>query len=100
MKGAAETVGATQLRSPSRGAGRLALLGALFHVPGLKLFARTRLSPLLVKLNLVAAVLTVAAMGGAWVSGRSVLVAWLVGHLAWSSTLAVLTLRGHVQPRD
>jgi hypothetical protein len=99
MKGAAETASA-QERSPSRGAARLALLGFVFHAPGLKLFARTRFSALLVKLNLVGAVLTVAAMGWAWMSGRSVLVAWLVGHLAWSCTLATLTLRGHVQPRD
>jgi hypothetical protein len=94
-KGAAETVGAQQ-RSPSRGAAPLALVGFLFHAPGLKLLARARLSPLTVKLNVIAAALTLAAMAEAWLSGRSVLVGWLIGHFAWSATLAMLALRGQV----
>jgi hypothetical protein len=95
MKGAAETVGAQQ-RSPSRGAASLALVGFLFHAPGLKLLARARLSPHAVKLNVAAAALTLAAMAYAWLSGRSVFLAWLIGHFAWSTVLAALALRGQV----
>lgn len=74
----------------------LVIIGFLFHAPGLKLFAKAQLSPLVVKLNIIAAALTVLAMGFAAATGRSVVLAWLVGHLAWSCTLVALTLRGQV----
>jgi hypothetical protein len=76
---------------------RLAVIGALFHAPGLKLFARAQLSPLTVVLNAFAAALTVGAMAWAWTSGHSVVLAWLCGHLGWSCTVAVLAMRGHVR---
>ena len=77
---------------------KLAVIGALFHAPGLKLFARAQLSPFTVALNVVAAALTVGAMAWAWTSGHSVVLAWLCGHVAWSCAVAVLAFRGHVRP--
>ena len=69
---------------------------ALFHAPGLRLFARRRLTPLAFKLNLVALVATAVVMllGGLERGWVGVLVAWAVGHTLWSITLATLVHRG------
>lgn len=89
------------MSGPSFSPVQLALIGFLSHAPGLRLFARVSISPFALRLNLAFAVVTVGAVtAAAWRFSdqvlQAVVIAWLVGHLAWSSTLAALVLRGHV----
>lgn len=85
-----------------RGASRrwLAVIAFLGHVPGLKLFARCRFTPSLVRVNVVAVVLTLLAMAAAWLAAGDgqragwTLVAWLVGHFLWSTIFAAWIVRG------
>lgn len=90
------------------GASRRALAAVAFagHVPGLSIAARWRwvpahrLTPALVRVNVVAVVLTLAAMAAAGLLARdgergwAVLVAWLVGHFAWSTIFALWIVAG------
>jgi hypothetical protein len=83
----------------------LALIAFLGHVPGLKLFARCRFTPALVRVNVVAVVLTLVAMAAAWLAAEGgqrgwwTLVAWLVGHFLWSTIFAAwILLGGAVRP--
>ena len=70
------------------------------HVFAIKLVARRRCTPWMVRLNVVAVALTLAAMAIAGVLaepgrvGWSVLVAWLVGHFGWSVVLSSWILAG------
>ena len=68
----------------------------LFHAPGVRLFARRRLTPLALKMNVVALVATAAVMvvGGLERGLTGVIVAWAVGHTLWSITLATLIQKG------
>ena len=68
----------------------------LFHAPGLRLFAKRRLTPLAFKLNLVAAGATLLVMAVGFVERGALgaFVAWAVGHTLWSITLASLVQRG------
>jgi hypothetical protein len=72
------------------------LAALLFHGPGVRLFAKRRLSPLAVRLNLAAVAVTGLAMvlAGARAGPPAVLGAWALGHSLWSVTLAVLVHRG------
>jgi O-antigen/teichoic acid export membrane protein len=74
----------------------------LFHALGLRLFAKRRLTPFVLKLNVVALVATAAAMALAGLEWgfTGVAVAWLVGHTVWSITLAVLVHRGVATRHD
>ncbi len=76
---------------------RLAVVGFLFHVPGLKLFTRATLTPRVLGLNAVALLATFGLMAAAWQWGFSVLAAFLVGHFAWSFTLVALVRVGQVR---
>lgn len=79
---------------------RVAAIAFLGHVPGLKLLTDCRLTPALVRVNVVAVVLTLVAMGVAWSvaaegeRGWATLVAWLVGHFLWSTIFAGWILLG------
>lgn len=70
------------------------------HVPGLKIATRVRLTPRLKRVNVVAAVATLVAMAIAYFvaepggRGYAVLIAWLVGHFAWSITFSSWILMG------
>lgn len=69
------------------------LTAFLFHAPGLRLFYGMGLSPHTLRVNVVAVILTLAAMcavglfavvdRGWWVFG-----AWAVGHVLWGCELA------------
>ena len=78
----------------------LAAIAFAGHTPGLKIMAGSRFTPLLVRVNVVAAVLTVAAMVAAGVLAApgegpwAVLVAWLIGHFAWSVVFSSWILAG------
>lgn len=78
----------------------LAVLAFVGHTPGIKLLVRCRFTPRLVRVNLVAAGLTVVAMIVAGIvaapghRGFAVLVAWLFGHFAWSVIFSGWILRG------
>lgn len=74
----------------------------LFHAPGLRLFAKRRLTPFAFKLNVVALAATAVAMvlGGLEYGLVGVAVAWFVGHTLWSITLAVLVHRGVATRHD
>jgi hypothetical protein len=78
----------------------LAVIAFVGHVPGLKVIARCRFTPALVRVNVVAAGLTLIAMAVAWFAadegqrGWAVLIAWLVGHFAWSTIFAGWILAG------
>ncbi len=78
----------------------LAAIAFCGHTPGLKILVGCRFTPLLVRVNVVAALLTVAAMVAAGVlapagsGGWAVLWAWLVGHFAWSIVFSAWILRG------
>jgi hypothetical protein len=76
---------------------RLAVVGFLFHVPGLKLFAHATLTPRVLQLNAVALLATFALMAAAWQWGFSVLAAFALGHFAWSFTLVALVRAGQVR---
>lgn len=85
----------------------LAAVAFAGHIPGLKLFTRTRLTPQLVRVNVVAVALTLAAMGLAFAlspngaRGFAVLVAWLIAHFAWSFVFATwIVMGGAVVERD
>lgn len=83
---------------PSRA--MLAGIAFMGHTPGLKILVGCRFTPWLVRVNIVAAGLTVAAMVGAGLmappgqGGWAVLFAWLIGHFAWSVIFAAWILRG------
>ncbi len=86
--------------SPRFSRGALALIAFVGHAPGLWWFARRRLGPRALRVNLVAVALTLLAMavahgfpGGDGPWGR-VLVAWLVGHFSWSCVLAAWVFLG------
>ena len=72
------------------------LAALLFHAPGVRLLTRRRLSPLAVRLNVLAAAVTALAMlvAGDRHGPFGVLAAWAVGHVLWSVTLAMLVHRG------
>ncbi len=78
----------------------LAAIAFFGHVPGLKVIARCRFTPALVRVNVVAVGLTLVAMAVAWSvaaegeRGWATFVAWLVGHFAWSTIFAGWILRG------
>jgi hypothetical protein len=78
----------------------LAAIAFLGHVPGLVLIARCRFTRALVRVNVVAAGLTLVAMAIAWSvaaegeRGWATLIAWLVGHFAWSTIFAGWILLG------
>lgn len=75
-----------------------ALVAFVGHVPGLRLCTRFRLGPRLRLANGTALLLTVVAMGWALVTSaaplESVLIAWLVGHFAWSVAFSVAIVAG------
>jgi hypothetical protein len=95
-------VRATSTRPSEPGPSRavLAIVGFVGHTPGLKLFVRCRFTPRLVRVNVIAVVLTLAAMAGAFALADpgerawSVALAWLVGHFIWSGILALWILLG------
>ena len=71
-----------------------AIVGFLFHAPGLRL-AGKRLPPALLRANAVALAMTVVAIAAASPFGwRVMLGAWVAGHFAWSAYLARAVLRG------
>ena len=78
----------------------LAAVAFAGHVPGLKLFTRTRLTPPLVRVNIIAVALTLAAMGLAFALSPAgeraftVLIAWLIAHFAWSLIFSTWILLG------
>ena len=78
----------------------LAAVAFAGHIPGLKLFTRTRLTPRLVRANIVAVALTLTAMGLAFAlwpvgeRGLAVLITWLVAHFVWSFVFATWILMG------
>ncbi len=78
----------------------LAAIAFAGHTPGLKIMARCRFTPWLVRINVVAALLTVGAMVAAGVLAApgggpmAVLVAWLIGHFAWSLVFSAWILAG------
>ncbi|MBS2028863.1 MAG: hypothetical protein JST54_13255 [Deltaproteobacteria bacterium] len=69
---------------------RLAIVGFLGHAPGLWLIARFKLDPVTARLNVAAALATVAAIVGAGfhAGGWAAFLAWVGGHFAWSGVLA------------
>jgi hypothetical protein len=73
-----------------------ALAAALFHAPGMRLLTGHRLTPLALKLNVVALAATAVAMVlcGLERGPLGVALAWLAGHTLWSLTLATLVHRG------
>ena len=80
---------------------RLAMIAFLAHAPGLYLFAGRTLEPGWLRLNLIAVAATIAAMViGALalrdqgLAGMGVAVAFMLGHSAWSLTLARAVLAG------
>ncbi|MCA9693609.1 MAG: hypothetical protein KC636_28700 [Myxococcales bacterium] len=83
---------------------RLALLAFLFHGPGLRLLAGYRFSRPLFRANVVALALTLAAMAVALLAappgsrGLPVLIAWAIGHFAWSVILASVVSREGAAP--
>lgn len=70
---------------------RLALIGFLGHAPGLWLVAGHRLDGATARLNVAAALATLAAMAGGYAlhRGLGLFIAWVVGHFIWSTVLAV-----------
>ncbi|MEM7157326.1 MAG: hypothetical protein AAF799_31055 [Myxococcota bacterium] len=88
--------------STEPGFSRPVLAGIAFmgHIPGLKLLTRARFTPMLVRVNVVAAVATVAAMVVAGLlaepgaGAMAVFWAWLIGHFAWSFVFAGWILGG------
>lgn len=78
----------------------LAAIAFLGHVPGLRILTGCRFTVALVRVNVVAVVLTLVAMGVAWgvaaegERGWSTFVAWLVGHFVWSTIFAGWILLG------
>lgn len=85
----------------------LAAVAFAGHIPGLKLFTRTRLTQQLVRANIVAVALTLTAMGLAFAlsspgeRGYAVLVAWLIAHFVWSFVFASwILMGGAVTERD
>ena len=69
---------------------RLALIALLGHAPALWVFAGRRISGSMMLKNAAALLATFVAMaaGYLWRGGPAVLVAWIVGHLAWGMFLA------------
>ena len=67
-----------------------ALAALLFHAPGVRLLTKRKLTPLGLKLNIVAGSATVVAMlvAGMWRGPLEAFIAWAVGHTLWSITLA------------
>ncbi len=67
----------------------------LFHAPGVRLFTKHRVSARVLWLNAAAVAATAALMvvAGFQRGPLGVLVAWLVGHVAWSVTLAAIVSR-------
>lgn len=67
----------------------------LFHAPGVRLFTKQRLSSQVLLMNAVAVGLTAGLMLGAGTLGGPlwVLLAWAVGHVTWSITLATIVHR-------
>lgn len=78
--------------------GRLWLAAVAFagHIPGIKLFTRARLTPRLVRANIVAVALTLAAMATAYALANpfTVLITWLIAHFTWSIIFATWILTG------
>lgn len=78
----------------------LAAIAFLGHAPGLRVVSGSRFSARLVRVNVVAVTLTLVAMVVAWIvapegaRGWWTLVAWLVGHFAWSTIFAAWILLG------
>ena len=75
----------------------LAAIAFAFHAPGLRLLAGYRLHPPILRLNLAAIALTLAAMTAAGLLERrwpAVFWAWLVCHFLWSACLTSLVLAG------
>ena len=77
---------------------RRAVIAFLLHAPGLALLTEFRFSTWLLRVNAVAFVLTVLAAGASgWMfEGHRVLaaiVAFAIGHFAWSAFLAGYVLR-------
>ena len=78
----------------------LAAVAFAGHIPGLKLVTRTRLTPSLVRVNIIAAAATLLAMGVAYAvaapghRGWTVLVTWLIAHFAWSIVFSSWILLG------
>lgn len=79
-----------------------AAIAFMGHAPGIKLFTPCRLTPALVRANVIAVVLTLAAMACAFAAadqGWWTFVAWLLGHFAWSTIFSVwIVLGGAVRP--
>lgn len=76
------------------------------HVPGLKLTSSCRFTSNLVRVNIVAVALTLAAMATAFAVANdgnrlwSLFLAWLIGHFIWSTIFASwIVLGGAVQPQ-
>src|SRR5262245_17477807 len=82
----------------------LAALAFAFHAPGLRVFAGYRLRPPILRLNIVAVVLTLVAMAlAASLSERhllAVFIAWVTCHFLWSICLAWLVLTQRAGPRS
>jgi len=74
---------------------RLALVAFLGHAPGLWLFAGYRLTTPFHRYNVAALMMTAAVSAAlAAFSLRGALIAWMVGHFAWSTLLAWGVARG------
>ena len=78
----------------------IAAIAFMGHTPGLRLLTSVRFTNRLVKVNVVAAGLTIVAMiaAGLFAPEGSVLMtvfwAWLIGHFAWSFIFAGWILSG------
>jgi hypothetical protein len=79
---------------------RLALIGFLFHAPGLWFIGKVRLGEAVARENRIAlgwtAVATVIT-GVTLRSGWAAVVAWTVGHFVWSTLLARAALDGRLE---
>jgi hypothetical protein len=75
---------------------RLALIGFLFHGPGVRVLGGRSMDARTWRLNLGALACTGAAMvAGLVASGPwGLFWAWFIGHMAWGSLLARALLRG------
>lgn len=78
---------------------QLALIGFLFHAPGLWYIGKVRLGPEVARENRVALLWTAVAtvvVGAVTRSGWWALGAWTVGHFIWSGCLARAALKGRL----
>lgn len=78
---------------------QLAVIGFLFHAPGLWYIGKVRLGPAVARENRAAllwtavatAIVAVMTRSGGWALG-----AWTIGHFIWSGLLARAALKGRL----